>query len=470
MSNFIYFTEEQKQRANSVDLVDFLEGQGEKLLRSGREKRLASDRSITVRGNRWFDHETREGGLAIDFLQNYYGLSFPEAVTRLLGEEGEIVYKTADINKQEERKPFVLPQKNSDMRRVFAYLIKQRHIARDIISFFAREKILYESCELSKDKTKEYYNAVFVGIDENGIPRHAHKQGICTKVKKFKGNIESSDPCYSFNYIGRSNKLYVFEAPIDMLSFITMYQKDWQYDSYVSLCGVSEQAMLKLIEVNPHLNHVMLCLDYDIAGIETSEKFYDILADRKIRCDKLMPEYKDWNEDLKASLNLPAISREEHPQYNLRDKICLEINELISELKDTDDSLLKLNKLFYKCKTSNSRQVVETLKQLSAFSLLLSEKEYRQMGSTKGVDTVQSKLYSGFKAYENRSRLNSRLDIIEQEILKVSKYEGILSKREKESIANSYESIAQHSLKAIILIELQELKQEQKQVKEMTMQ
>ena len=79
------------------------------------------------------------------------------------------------------------------------------------------------------------------------------------------------------------------------------------------------------------------------------------------------------------------------------------------------------------------------------------------MGSTKGVDTLQSKLYSGFKAYENRSRLNGRLDIIEQEILKVSKYEVILSKREKESIANGYESIAQHSLKAIILIELQVL-------------
>ena len=470
MGTYIHFTEEQKQRANAVDLVDFLEGQGEKLLRSGRERRLASDRSITVRGNRWFDHETREGGLAIDFLQNYYGLSFQEAVTRLLGEQGEIIYKTADIKEQEERKPFVLPQKHSDMRRVFAYLIKQRHIDRDIISFFAREKILYESCELSKDKTKEYHNAVFVGIDENGIPRHAHKQGIYTKGKKFKGNIESSDPCYSFNYIGESNKLYVFEAPIDMLSFITMYQKDWKYDSYVSLCGVSEQAMLKLIEVNPHLNHVILCLDYDIAGIETSEKFYDILADRKISCDKLMPEYKDWNEDLKASLNLPAIPREEHPQYKLRDKICLEINELISELKDTDNYLSKLNNLFYICKTSNSRQVVETLKQLSAFSLLLAEKEYKQMGNTKGVDTVQSRLYSGFRAYENRSRLNSRLDIIEQEILKVSKYKGILSKREKESIANSYESIAQNGLKAIILIELQELKQEQKQVKEMTMQ
>jgi hypothetical protein len=469
MSTYIHFTDEQKQRANSVNLVDFLEKQGEKLLRSGKEKRLASNRSITVRGNRWYDHETREGGLAIDFLQNFYGLSFPEAVTRLLGEHGEIIYKTVGAKEREERKPFVLPQKHSDMRRVFAYLIRQRCIDRDIISFFARNKMLYESCELSKDKTKEYHNAVFVGIDENGIPGHGHKQGIYTKGKKFKGNIESSDPCYSFNYIGKSNKLYVFEAPIDMLSFITMYQRDWQHDSYVSLCGISEQAMLRLIEISPHLTHVILCLDHDIAGIEASEKFYDILVDRKIRCDKLIPKYKDWNEDLKASLNLSAIPAEEHPQYNLRDKVYSEICELTSEFKNTDKSQSNLNNLFLKCKT-NSEQIVETLKQLSAFSLLLAEKEHRQMGTSQGIYAVQRKLYSRFRAYENRSRLNSRLDMIGQEILKVSGYQGIISEMEKESIANSYESVAQHSLKAIILIELQEPRQEQKQIKEMAMQ
>ena len=50
---YIHFTEEQKLRANSVDLVEFLRRQGEKLIPSGRDKRLASDHSITVRGNEW---------------------------------------------------------------------------------------------------------------------------------------------------------------------------------------------------------------------------------------------------------------------------------------------------------------------------------------------------------------------------------------------------------------------------------
>ena len=47
---YIHFTEDQKLRANSVDLVEFLRRQGEKLISSGQDKRLTSDHSITVHG------------------------------------------------------------------------------------------------------------------------------------------------------------------------------------------------------------------------------------------------------------------------------------------------------------------------------------------------------------------------------------------------------------------------------------
>ena len=87
---YIHFTEEQKLRASSVDLVEFLRRQGEKLTRSGPEYRMTSDHSITVRGSEWYDHAAKEGGGPFSFLQNYFGLSYPEAVTRLLdGEQGQ---------------------------------------------------------------------------------------------------------------------------------------------------------------------------------------------------------------------------------------------------------------------------------------------------------------------------------------------------------------------------------------------
>ena len=72
---YIHFTEDQKLRANSVDLVEFLRRQGEKLISSGQDKRLTSDHSITVHGHEWYDHAAERGGHAISFVQNFYGLT-----------------------------------------------------------------------------------------------------------------------------------------------------------------------------------------------------------------------------------------------------------------------------------------------------------------------------------------------------------------------------------------------------------
>ena len=86
MAGFIYFTEEQKRRANEVNLESFLLRQGGAAFKiRKREKRLASDHSITVRGNQWYDHAIEKGGGAIDFVKMFYGKDFPDAVTMLFG-------------------------------------------------------------------------------------------------------------------------------------------------------------------------------------------------------------------------------------------------------------------------------------------------------------------------------------------------------------------------------------------------
>ena len=77
---YIHFTDEQKQRAASVDLEAFLRSRGERLISSGRDKRLASDHSVTIRGNEWYDHAEEKGGTAISFVQRYYGIGYADAV------------------------------------------------------------------------------------------------------------------------------------------------------------------------------------------------------------------------------------------------------------------------------------------------------------------------------------------------------------------------------------------------------
>ena len=217
--SYVYFTEEQKERANSIDLVDFLQRQGEKMLPSGRDKRLSSDHSITVRGNIWYDHAIEKGGLAIDFVKYFYGKTYPDAVSMLLDGEQGIPYIQSQKQEKEPSAPFSLPPKNRDMRRTFAYLLKVRYLDKQIVTDFAKADLLYESLEDSQDGTRQYHNAIFVGRDKEGVARHAHKKGIYTYGSSFRGNLTSSDPKYSFRWVGTSDTLYVFEAPIDLLSY-----------------------------------------------------------------------------------------------------------------------------------------------------------------------------------------------------------------------------------------------------------
>ena len=199
------------------------------------------------------------------------------------------VYPSAAERVEEPPKPFVLPPIHSDMRRVYAYLVKHRNIDRSVVAHFARKKLLYE------DAT--YHNAVFVGTDEESIPRHAHKRSTNSYGKAFQLNVEGCDPRYSFHHIGSDGNLYVFEAPIDMLSYITLHPEDWQSHSYVACCGTSIQPVLKLLERQPQINTVLLCLDNDEAGHLASQRMKEQLAER-YTVERLIPVHKDWNDDL----------------------------------------------------------------------------------------------------------------------------------------------------------------------------
>ena len=251
---FIPFTEEQKQQANNTDLASFLQMRGEILKLAGKEYQLiyhdesGKHDSITINGSKWFDHKNQIGGGAVKFMMYFYEMNFPEAVQELLGYTVMPEYNNNYYDnyrrsppKQampEPKKEFHLPESNQNMHRVYAYLIQKRFIAPEIVNYFAKNHTLYEDAQ--------YHNAVFVGLDENGIPRQAHKRSANT-FRSFRMTCEGSDTRYSFAHFGTSDRLFVFEAPIDMLSFLTLYPQNWQEHSYIAMTGVYENAMLKAL-------------------------------------------------------------------------------------------------------------------------------------------------------------------------------------------------------------------------------
>ena len=109
IKEYILFSDEQKHQANTVDLEDYLLRRGEKLLPSGRDKRLATNHSVTIRGSEWFDHDTQQGGHAIDFVRMHDGCSFQEAVAKLLGGEQGQTFRSASERNAEPQKLFALP-------------------------------------------------------------------------------------------------------------------------------------------------------------------------------------------------------------------------------------------------------------------------------------------------------------------------------------------------------------------------
>lgn len=304
---YIPFTDEQKQLANSVDLAEYLRVRGEKLERVGIEHKLiyydgsGKHDSITIRGSKWFDHKNQTGGRAIKFMQEFYDMDFQTAVQELLGQRvTPLSHSPPKAIAKEEKKEFRLPQANTNMHRVYAYLIKQRFISADIITHFAKQHTLYED--------KNHHNAVFVGLNEKGEPKQAHKRSTNSVGSTFRITCGGSDTRYSFAHFGENERLYVFEAPIDMLSFLTLYPQDWQRHSYIAMNGVYENAVLTALKNHSNLSEVILCVDNDEGGIEAVDRLRDILNENGYsNVKRLAPPYKDWNEVLKAKNDAPAL-------------------------------------------------------------------------------------------------------------------------------------------------------------------
>lgn len=286
MSELFYFSPEQKQIAERTSLVLLLRSLGEPLKPSGSEWEWQHQgQKVTIRNNLWYHQYDQAGGDAVSFVRRFFGLPYVEAVAYLLCFNGVSLPKMH----REEQQPFTLPPGNENMNRVFVYLAKQRGISRDVVYAFVHKRMIYESAP--------HHNAVFVGYDASGLPRHAHKRSTA-KEGIYKGNVAGSQPEYSFHWAGASDRLYLFEAPIDLLSYVTLHPEGWQQHSYAAACSVSDKVLFQMLRDHPYIKKVYLCFDNDAPGQTAAGRILDKLFVRGIQTELLVPSQKDWNEEL----------------------------------------------------------------------------------------------------------------------------------------------------------------------------
>ena len=283
------YTQAQIDKANAVDLEKFLRAQGETLVRSGKEYRWKAHDSLTVCGNKWFRHSQSKGGLPVDFVMEFYGKSFPEAVQMLTGEPGE-VQPEADSAPSP---AFRLPLRNVTNANILNYLTQERKLSPSLVNFFIAAGDIYEDAA--------HHNVVFVGRDADGHPRYASSRGI---QEKFRQDAAGAEKAFGFAHRGTDKQLLVFEAPIDLLSFIELFPKNWQQHNYLSLGGVSGKALRQFLSERPDVERVFLCLDADKAGEDACKCLAALLPDT-VSVTRIQPCMKDWNEVLVHQAKIP---------------------------------------------------------------------------------------------------------------------------------------------------------------------
>ena len=387
---YIPYTDEQKQLANSVDLPTFLRMRGEKLVPVGREFKLVyhdgygKHDSITISGSQWYDHKNQIGGGPLKFMREHYGMNFQEAMQALLGHSALPLSHEVQPVMAKEKKEFRLPEANDNMHRVYAYLIKQRFIAPEVITHFAKKKLLYED--------KKHHNAVFVGVDSSGVPRQAHKRSTTTFGNSFRQTIEGSDTKYSFAHFGSGNMLFVFEAPIDMLSFITLAPNQWEKNSYIAMNGVYESAVLTALEEHPNIDWVVICTDNDEGGIDAADRLTDILRNHGYtQIERNLPTMKDWNEVLKAQNGAEALPAVPHKRIEL-------FRQQVQELAYLRFRPEKITATF------QNRQY----KYLAEYALAGSA--YFIGGREDMFQKLKMKLTDEYRAYGDKGRMFSKID------------------------------------------------------------
>lgn len=301
------YTREQIQRADDTDLYVFLSGRGEQFKRCGKEYRWLRHDSVMINKSEWYRFSQNKGGHAIDFMKEFYGLSFAEAVKELLGEEGagETNRRTAkeDAGRQKvcpiPLPGLELPERNESCEIARKYLIEQRKLSEQLVDQMIAKGDIYES--------KNYHNVVFVGRDKEQNPRYAAMRG--TDENRYRGEAKGSEKAYGFGHIGTDEKLFVFESPIDLLSYITAVPEEWEKHSYISLGGLSEKAMKRMYTEYPHIHSIYLCLDNDEPGNERCRQFVSLIPE-ELSVYRLEPVKKDWNECLVAEVPVENMAKQ----------------------------------------------------------------------------------------------------------------------------------------------------------------
>ena len=285
------------EQARNTDIIAFFEQRcGFTFAQVGGAYRCKEHKSLAVKADRrsWYWHSKGVGGFGVlDYLIKVDGMLFRDAVAIV----GRITLPASTLAAaQEQPRTLVLPKRATMPLRLYDYLCVKRGINSEVVMTLIQKEMLYED---------RRGNIVFLGYDERSKPRFASLRGT---YADFRGDCAGSDKRYGFAMaFSQSERLYVFESPIDAMSHASLDVSAWQEHNRLSLAGTSDTALTFFLNKHNYTKALVFCLDNDPAGREASAHLARKYADRGYHTRVELPQGKDFNDDLMA------MSREKSP-------------------------------------------------------------------------------------------------------------------------------------------------------------
>lgn len=289
---------------------------------------LRSNEHVSVKPgyNGFYNFRTGESGNNIDYLMNFLGYRYPEAVLALIrGTQAETDTPTGRAaipsapavrvapSIKTVKKAIELPEPSRNGNRQLYAFLMSRKIPAEVIGQLIRDGLLYQSeaghnivfaspgrdyCEIRGTNTfadrrcRRHKTCSNYKSGEHGWCR---KMDTCPEYKSspFHGCPKDALPGRFWHFAPQPDKpadaVYICEAAIDAVSLYVIHcmQGHPGICVYTSIGGAGKQ---KAIDRLSRHSNAILAVDNDAAG--------QACRDRNPALPSIIPVHKDWNEDL----------------------------------------------------------------------------------------------------------------------------------------------------------------------------